>query len=764
MDNVAASGTIPARLLPSEILAAVVHGRSKCFRAKLRTDDETILLSLCKLNPKAPLCVGWLQAAASGNGPCVQPGWDGVLCGSGWQPLTVDGTPGVFEWFDGMHRKSSMGCDNNDEKVEHCGDRYGCDLTGTCSGTDSNGRYLAPIPTSDYDRAKALRKCATKGRVSQLDLAGQQLTTLPPEFPELLLCELNLQCNDLLEVPAALADMQLVHQHKGLLRENPHLKERPWSARSQSGDIWGVNDGEYLDRGASLCKQCPCLPLFSSQIFDGWEHTPRWADLADVSNWLSIGSGRCEDAEISAPDYIFEANHREEFASSAMRGNSSFMFYEEICKGEGKQWACVEKKLVCDEDKSVAAAYVGGLLYFLYLMALGLLFWLLTTSEWDGFSELDGDDTSNSARLAEATEESDEAYGEVSDARSTATDVSTDVQSKFGARFKIVWVQMQVCLMAISVDFNWPDLLKFKIRFYFDWLQLESAQFVPIPCFFGGGDNGRRGATYFKAGCAAIFGVAILLYLCLLLKKARSTSSAPAAKRAAHITNFLWATYMLLSPFVWALVVQQEYDEGHQIYSAMVRLSIPFLIISVAFPAAACYNMAKAKAADKLHTLPFTARYGWLCESYVQNCYWWELVALNGRMLMAFSDILTLAYGAEAAVATYLLVTLLMLGLQLRYKPFLESSDEAAKWSSPNKQSALAHIATIVILLIGLVSLTSSTDPHGGLADVLALIGIVAVLTPAAMTFAIFILSKTQSEPSESAGAKVTVNPLAETE
>ena len=85
--------------------------------------------------------------------------------------------------------------------------------------------------------------------------------------------------------------------------------------------------------------------------------------------------------------------------------------------------------------------------------------------------------------------------------------------------------------------------------------------------------------------------------------------------------------------------MQQEYDERNPIASAFLNYSISFLIISVAVPAVVCYTMAKVKAADKLHTLPFTAGYGWLCKSYVQNCYGWELIALNGRMTMALSVI-----------------------------------------------------------------------------------------------------------------------------
>jgi hypothetical protein len=67
--------------------------------------------------------------------------------------------------------------------------------------------------------------------------------------------------------------------------------------------------------------------------------------------------------------------------------------------------------------------------------------------------------------------------------------VSADVQhlaiSEFGTRLRIVWLQIQACLMALPVDVNWPDLLKPKINFYSNWLLLESAQLVPIPCFFG---------------------------------------------------------------------------------------------------------------------------------------------------------------------------------------------------------------------------------------------------------------------------------------
>ena len=62
---------------------------------------------------------------------------------------------------------------------------------------------------------------------------------------------------------------------------------------------------------------------------------------------------------------------------------------------------CVTKKIVCDEVKSIVAAYLG-VLFVLYLMALSLLIWLLTTSEGNGASELDdgdGDDALNIEQL-----------------------------------------------------------------------------------------------------------------------------------------------------------------------------------------------------------------------------------------------------------------------------------------------------------------------------------------------------------------------------
>ena len=48
-------------------------------------------------------------------------------------------------------------------------------------------------------------------------------------------------------------------------------------------------------------------------------------------------------------------------------------------------------------------------------------------------------------------------------------------------------------------------------------------------------------------------------------------------------------------------------------------------------------------------------------------------------------------------------ITVALLAMQLKYKPFLESKEEAGHWSSPNVMSVISFVCQLVVLAVGLV-------------------------------------------------------------
>ena len=104
------------------------------------------------------------------------------------------------------------------------------------------------------------------------------------------------------------------------------------------------------------------------------------------------------------------------------------------------------------------------------------------------------------------------------------------------------------------------------------------------------------------------------------------------------------------------------------------------------------------------------------------------------------------------------LVVLFMLGLlamQAGFKPLRETQEEAEHWSSPNKMSLLASACTLVISLVGLVSVMS--NPDGAVGLLLSLLAVMALITPLVLT--IIASSGAKSTKSDETSIAVT-NPL----
>lgn len=191
---------------------------------------------------------------------------------------------------------------------------------------------------------------------------------------------------------------------------------------------------------------------------------------------------------------------------------------------------------------------------------------------------------------------------------------------------------------------------------------------------------------------------------------------------------------MLLGPIVWHMAVmlaEAEKGNGSCIETCdgsklRILLVPPFVIIGLIIPVCAWFSLRKAKKAGA----EIAARFGWLCAHYEANCYWWEIMTFQGRLLTMSA----LLFPQSISVAIYMVVTTTMLTLQLRFKPFLESKDEAAHWSSPNKQAVLCYIASLTFMTVGFLAQVSEPDSDSFASILLSFVAIAALLTPLAMS------------------------------
>ncbi len=86
-------------------------------------------------------------------------------------------------------------------------------------------------------------------------------------------------------------------------------------------------------------------------------------------------------------------------------------------------------------------------------------------------------------------------------------------------------------------------------------------------------------------------------------------------------------------------------------------------------------------------------------------------------------------------------ITLGLLIMQACLKPFRESAEEAAHWSSCNKMGIVGYISQLVVLAVGLLCILA--DPLSDAFEVLlTLVAVVALLVPLALTGKIFEMNK----------------------
>jgi hypothetical protein len=596
--------------------------------------DAAVLLALCELNPQAPVCDNWLAAAAVGVGPCghtMAPGWDRVDCAGG-------------RW----------------------------DTNTTVASTTGDGT-----------------------RVTALHLSSQQITVLPPMFPELTaLCFLNLRHNNLVKLTREVTSMQLSCSRKRgdgtraldlppaerntheLLVGNDELLEYPYA-----GFLRPCVAGYYLV--GDVCTMCACF--YEAKSFDPCDDTIP-PDTGDMS---------------------------------------------------------LSGDVPCNAESSVFLAYCGAVVFIVGVASLGYIVWLLTFYEWT--PDVDSAGGACGSAHAQTRHANSQAAAAKVDAAKNAHELTH--------QFKIVWQQLQLSFVGLSLNWNWPNFMTW-FRRYFSWIQLDSAAVVPLACVFstdmkpnsmvdspGSIDPGGLSGERQKFLVVSYFSVAVLLIVVAFRVKfgLAAKTSASAARNVAHITNFLWASYTLLGPLVWASAIGIFLAKGDDhLFTAgadeiAVVLGIPFVFVGVALPALALTLMLKAKTHGTLQAPQSEARYGWLCADHNPNCFWWEIMTLEVRLLVMFSVTLS----AAASQALISAVALSLLGLQWIFKPFRETSEEANHWTSPNNQALLASVVVVFVMLVGVICTLSELTPGSGVATAIGLLTMAVLLIPSGATIAI---------------------------
>ena len=121
-------------------------------------------------------------------------------------------------------------------------------------------------------------------------------------------------------------------------------------------------------------------------------------------------------------------------------------------------------------------------------------------------------------------------------------------------------------------------------------------------------------------------------------------------------------------------------------------------------------------------------------------CFAWELIMLEVRFLTMFigkyvADLIT---SASLVIA----ITLGLLIMQACLKPFRESAEEAAHWSSCNKMGIVGYISQLVVLAVGLLCTILADSLTDAVEMLLTLVAVVALLVPLTLTGKIFEMNK----------------------
>ena len=99
---------------------------------------------------------------------------------------------------------------------------------------------------------------------------------------------------------------------------------------------------------------------------------------------------------------------------------------------------------------------------------------------------------------------------------------------------------------------------------------------------------------------------------------------------------------------------------------------------------------------------------------------------------MRFATIFVGAFVLDALVSASLVIaiTLCLLLMQAKLKPYKETVEDAAHWSSANKMGTLGYSSQLVVLAVGLLCVILGDSASEAVKIVLALIAVVALMVP----------------------------------
>ena len=130
-----------------------------------------------------------------------------------------------------------------------------------------------------------------------------------------------------------------------------------------------------------------------------------------------------------------------------------------------------------------------------------------------------------------------------------------------------------------------------------------------------------------------------------------------------------------------------------------------------------------------------------MCRYHVESiCCYWELIMLEVRFATIFVG--GLVSNALVSASLVFTITLGLLLMQAKLKPYKETAHDAAHWSSANKMGTVGYSSQLVVLAVGLLCVILGDFTSEAVKIVLTLIAVVALMVPLALTAKIIVLNK----------------------
>lgn len=129
------------------------------------------------------------------------------------------------------------------------------------------------------------------------------------------------------------------------------------------------------------------------------------------------------------------------------------------------------------------------------------------------------------------------------------------------------------------------------------------------------------------------------------------------------------------------------------------------------------------------------------CRYRVESvCCYWELIMLEVRFVTMFVG--TFVSDPLLSASLVFAITLCLLLTQAMLKPYKETAEDAAHWSSANKMGTVGYSSQLVVLAVGLLCVTLGDSASEAVKIALTLIAVVALMVPLSLTAKIIVMNK----------------------